>query len=116
MNKYAARGLLAEALDGKRILVLAGTQVEAREALRVCAAETAVSPSRFKVRYANGAERISCAPGWLVFKSVRSSLRGYAADVVFIDGEAHRRVDSSTGALEELRVSILALGGEVVFA
>lgn len=93
MNRYAALGLVLDAYEGKRIIVLSPSLTAARDARNECArspfAETAdvtSNPEPGRMMFPSG--------GMLRFQPVRSSLRGLSADVVFIDEEADRRLSS----------------------
>lgn len=73
-------------------------------------------PDGYRVRRANGEERIEFAWGGRIhFGSVRTSLRGMTADVVFIDQEADRALSATERERLHAELGgVLALGGEVI--
>lgn len=124
MNKYAAEGILRDALDGKRIAVVERTAAETVEAVRVFAelVERLDLQEYVKVRRANGAERVRVpGAGDVRFATPRSrSLRGCVFDVVFIDNDAHRELEYGTAAFDRFRDDIAGVlattAGEVVYS
>lgn len=92
MNKYTAMALSTVAhVNGRRVLVLSASQAELRVAFEHFAPLVG-APHIAKVYRANGTARVEFAGGGRIdFASVRSSMRGRAADVVFVDNDAHRR-------------------------
>ncbi|WP_336633439.1 MULTISPECIES: hypothetical protein [unclassified Microbacterium] len=76
-----------------------------------------------KVRVANGAERVDIGTGTVRFTTPRSNgMRGLSVDVVFIDNDAHRVLESD-GVVnfarfdrfrEDVALVLNASGGEVV--
>lgn len=118
MNRYAAAGLTADALAGKRIVVLSPTSGMAYDAMdTVVRTLDDADPDTFRVRRANGEERIEFLSGGRIrFQSARFSLRGMSADVVFIDADrvlsATHRADLHT----DLREVTGPVGGEVIRA
>lgn len=119
MNRYAAAGLIHEAMNDKAVIVLspnASMSVDAMNA--VVSALGEVDPDAYRVRRTNGEQRVEFAwGGRICFGSVRTSLRGISADIVFIDQGA----DQTLSATERERLhsdlgGVLALGGEVITA
>ena len=84
MNSYVVTGLLAEARDGKRVIVLSENGAGARHVFELLADEAG---SEVAIRRRHGEESISFpdSDGRIHFSSVRSGLRGWVADVVFVD-------------------------------
>lgn len=121
MNRFAAFGLFFDALAGRRILVLTARRTEIASAMSCFTSrpEIAEHPG-FKVRRTNGDECIEFrGAGRLGFHSVASSLRGFRADVVFIDDAADLMLDE--GRRTELhadlgRVIASSPNGEIVRA
>lgn len=84
MNKYAARGLILDAIEGRRILVLTVTTGEALRVLDELAAQ--IGNLDAKVRRINGLPRIDVPGGGRIsVRSWRQSLRGNLYDVAFIE-------------------------------
>lgn len=91
MNRYAALGLVLDAYEGKRIIVLSPSHNASRDALEECARSPFAEGA--EVRRANGAERITFGTlGCIRFQNVLRPLRGMFADVVFIDEAADREL------------------------
>jgi hypothetical protein len=93
MNRYAALGIALDASDGKRILVI----TPRADAIPHAMAEFAELPdavltgSRF--RRHNGGHRIDFpCRGAIIFRSAGGTVRGYTADVVFLDEGADARL------------------------
>lgn len=111
MNRFAAVGLMLDALAGKQIIILTRTQREVREALDIVAG---ITPDTARVSRLNGAERIDFpSTGKLIFKSSRSTVRGYTADVVFLDDGAEPH---DFGTLQDLRLVTRSRQGEIIRA
>lgn len=118
MNKYAAVGILADAADGKRIIVVERDHRAVHEAVRVFRGFVEENRIPARVRVANGAERIILGAGWVRFTTPRSNgMRGLTADVVFIDNDAHRVLNDGD-AYRRFRDDVVgvlaATGGTVV--
>lgn len=93
MNRYAALGLVLDAYEGKRVVVLSPSHPAARDALDECARSPFAEGA--EVYRANGAERILFGTlGSIRFQSVRRPLRGLTADVVFLDQDADRQLSA----------------------
>lgn len=92
MNKYTAMALSTVAhVHGRRIIVLSGSQTESQIAFDHFEPLTG-TPHIAKVYRANGMQRVEFVDGGRIdFASVRSNMRGWSADVVFVDNDAHRR-------------------------
>lgn len=125
MNKYAARSILLDAFfEARRFIVVERDGHAVREALHVfreaLEAMSQSIPIDAKVRQANGAEAITFPGlGCVTFATPRSSrLRGQAANVVFIDNDAHRVLGEDADSYDRFRLDVaLCLdgrGGEVV--
>ena len=97
MNRIMAAGLVAEAEQGKRVLVLSGSQQMAHEAFRQIV--EVGRPDIFKAIYTNGAQSVQLADGGRIdFRSVRSTgSRGISADLLFIDHDADEAFRSRPG-------------------
>lgn len=87
MNRFAAHGMIAEAQQGKRILVLAEAARTIRDEMdEVIRLLEGADPDTYDVRRARGAERISFpAGGCIRFQSALARIGGQSADVVFLD-------------------------------
>lgn len=85
MNRYAAHGIHADALTGRRILVITRTQTDARDALEQIAVHA--EPHSAHIRRANGLERITYdGGGRVVIRSHRGhGHRGITADTIYLD-------------------------------
>ena len=86
MNTYTARALMAEAIEGARVLVVSHSGTAVRDAFSDFDALAATAGAE-SVRRANGAQQIRFASGGCVFFTAASSrhARGLAVDVVFVD-------------------------------
>jgi hypothetical protein len=99
MNKYAAEGLLLDALGGKKIVVVSRRFTEAHEAFGVFEDVTArMSIVGMKVYRAHGQQRfVFEGRGQILFCTPHANcLRGTSADVIFIDNDADRVLDTGT--------------------
>lgn len=121
MNKYAATGMLFDALNGKRFIVVERSHHDVRDALHVFAeAVEALGLEGVKVYRANGAEMVKLPSGGRVwFATPRGyRLRGMSADVVFIDNDAHRVLGDSFDAHDrwklDVELALHSLRGKVV--
>lgn len=116
MNKYAARGIVLDAIEGKRILVLTVGVHEIKHVLGELNAQLGDSvPTR--VRRVNGSAGIDITgAGRVKVKSWRQSIRGAVFDVIYLD----TGVDSEIRSLEkfeELRFSVATSpSGEIIRA
>ncbi|MDY0828576.1 hypothetical protein SK224_05485 [Microbacterium sp. BG28] len=128
MNKYAATGILIDAYEGKRFVIVERDGRAVQQALRVFAdtVEHLGEAERVTIRRANGDERVDVrglGRGTIRFATPRGQrLRGLSVDVVFIDNEAHRVLESD-GVLdfdrynafrEDVAVALSGSGGKVV--
>ncbi len=110
MNRYTAAGVLADMRQGRRVVVLSGTQTEARQAFAQVVTYTAEGE---KVYRANGNERIAAVSGggWVKFgTSGGNRFRGITADVVVFD--AHKPSREAVDAA--LPIVLAAIQGEVI--
>lgn len=111
MNKYAALGLAGEANDGKLIIVISETVHHAQQAMRDFEG-LLVEPAH--VRRANGDEHVRYPSGGTIhFKSRRQGVRGYSADIVFIDWDVEVADPNFT---HEILPAVAATGGVIVRA
>lgn len=119
MNRYAAVGILVDAMDGKQIVVVERSGHEVQAAVRTFREVIELHKTPADVRVANGAERISLpGGGWIRFATPQSQrLRGLSADVVFIDNDAHRVLPPYRQAMfwqDVVRPTLVARQGEVI--
>ena len=86
MNRYAAAGINADAIAGKRIIVITRDVQTSREALEEIA-QAIPQDVDVVVRRANGAESISypTTGGEITIRSYRQGARGVSADIVYLD-------------------------------
>lgn len=85
MNRYTGLGLLVDALDGKKVLVL--TDISPRFAFREVA-DLSATQAGFRVRAANGDEEVSVGTGWVKFQrfdQVRRLAVRMRPDTVLLD-------------------------------
>lgn len=108
MNRYAARGLIEEALlDRKRVLVLTQDPI-----ISVLDEIQRVAPegSIVKVLKVNGAERVDFDGGGHIrvmrWSRRDSSLRGLCLDIVYLDSGVDERVADPIGYYGSLRALI----------
>lgn len=119
VNKYTATGLALEAAtESKRIIVVVPRQIEVREALNIFMATELVKEAHKQVRRANGSERIDFHTGGsILFKSAGQDIRGFWADVVYVEEDVVRHWFTDD-QWEKFRLSALALlssrGGELI--
>lgn len=118
MNKYAARGLMTEAVNGRRVVVLSRDFHACRGAFETFAHEYLAEVTLHRTR---GEERITFPRGGSVsFVSVRQRavLRGLAVDVVFIDDDADRVLATSEISTlhADIRLALISTQGELVRA
>jgi hypothetical protein len=93
MNKYAARGLLLDALEGKTIVVLAPSRRAARDAFEEF---IPFEGGHVALIRASGSEQVRCTGGGCVsFAHSADALRGRRADVVFIEDDSHLDLDNA---------------------
>ena len=93
MNRYVMTGLLADAREGKDVILVSATWNAARAAFDQ--ATDAVLGEAVEVRRTHGRElvRYRDSGGSLRFVSAGgSSVRGFSADVVFVDCDAGQAV------------------------
>lgn len=108
MNRYAAAGINADAIAGKRIIVITRDVQTSRDALEEIAQATPQDVN-VVVRRANGAERISypTTGGEVIIRSYRQGARGVSADVLYLD-DAVDPLLRSTDAWASLYASVAA--------
>jgi len=97
MNKYAATGIVLEAAAGKRFAIVVGKATLIQEALDAFAEASDAWDLGATVRRVNGDERVSLPGGGTIYLTTPrrgSRLGRIAVDVVFIDNEAHRTLES----------------------
>ncbi|WP_193596086.1 hypothetical protein [Microbacterium sp. YJN-G] len=114
MNRYAAAGISIDASAGKRIIVVTPIMGMIRSAMdEIIRSLDGVDPDSFRVRRANGAERIDFPSGGSIrFHSARSSMRGMSANVVYLDDNADREM---TDAWRDL-YAVTHPNGEIIRA
>ncbi|MFB7843621.1 hypothetical protein [Microbacterium sp. NPDC056052] len=86
LNRYVAAGMVAEAHEGRRILVLSIHGRDARASMDECL-HHADEADLLRVTRANGAERITFnSGGRIIFRSVQGhGHRGVSVDTVYAD-------------------------------
>lgn len=113
MNRFVAAGLLADAAEGKEIIIATADRRSCREAFTLVEDAALRLAHRFpfaRVLRSAGSERIfMCSGGWLRFVSGRNSLRGLTADIVYVDDAAAEREPAEP-------VVMSRPGGEVIRA
>lgn len=92
MNRYAAWGIVQDARDGRRVLVVSPRQTEARTAFDEI---SAVTHGADRVIRASGRERIEHRNGGCVYFTTPRSTggRGVAVDIIYIDAGADEQLD-----------------------
>lgn len=108
MNEYAATAMLMSATAGERILVIERDGHALQRAIREFRQPNESYAFRAQIRVANGAESVRLPSGGRIdFATPRGSrMRGMAADVVFIDDDAHRVLGDDTQALRRFREDV----------
>ena len=121
MNKYAARGILVDAMGGTRFLIVERDHHAVHAAVRIFAEEATALTLPVRVRRANGDERVDMpGRGTIRFTTPRSNRhRGLLVDVVFVDNDAHRVLDGDDPTpmrrfFEDVAPVLNATGGEFV--
>lgn len=86
MNRYAASGISADAVQGKRIIVITRDLMTSGEALEQIVQATPTDID-ITTRRANGAQRISypTTGGEVIIRSYRQGARGVSADILYLD-------------------------------
>lgn len=114
MNKYAALGLLmAGVVDGKHVLVVTTPHRAVRSVLDEF---LPMVPPDAEVRRANGAERIRLASGATIRIVTPAGMRGYAADVVYIEADVAREGLDEVAVYDARAVVAGSPHGEIVRA
>lgn len=85
MNRFTADGLIQEALDGKKVVVLSQTASighgEFRDVLERCE-HHGLEHNRW---FSSGRERVAFGTaGSIHFLSIQANLQGHAADIVYV--------------------------------
>lgn len=106
MNRYAAAGINADALAGKRIIVITQDTILSREALEQIA-QAAPLGIDIRIHPANGAESITypTTGGKVIVRSYRQGARGVSADILYLDDAVDPLV-RSTDAWASLYASL----------
>ena len=111
VNRYVEAGLLADARDGRTVVVIQPRRRDAHSTFMALAQEARDSASA--VLRANGRERIDFPSGGRVqFHTPGPGMRGVSADVVFIEGWN----ELSEAQRSEIAPVVCARGGEVIRA
>lgn len=108
MNRYVAEGINADAITGKRIIVITRDVRTSRDALEEIAHAVPLDVD-VVVRRANGAESISypITGGEVIIRSYRQGARGVSADVLYLDDAVDPLV-RSTDAWTSLYATLAA--------
>ena len=119
VNKYTATGIAFDAAArDKRIVVVVPRQQEVREALEIFEQLELVTDNATTIKRANGAERIDFSMGGSIrIRSARQSLRGYAADAIYVEEDVVRHTLTSE-QWERYRIEVMPMlnahGGELI--
>lgn len=116
MNRYAATGMMLDALDGKTILVLVHPGPALRAAMDEVRAVLPDDPDTFELRRTNGAEQIRLPSGSRIrftHHHKLDALRGMSADVVYLDPEVDRQL--TVHQWNDLRAAVRP-SGEIIRA
>jgi len=93
MNRYAAAGIIADAKDGKHVVVLS---INGRDSRCAFAEVAHHAKDADRVHRANGAERIDfTGGGQITFHRGVDSLRGTSADIIYLNGDAERHIHNT---------------------
>ena len=117
MNRYVVAGMVAEAREGRRIMVLAHDGNMAREWMDECIRH-ADAADVIRASRANGAERIwFYSGGIIVFRSVQGhGHRGISVDTVYVDAGADEKLRDRAGWASIAACTAASPTGEVIRA
>lgn len=104
MNKYAAIGLIREAIKGRRIVVVTGTRTtEERFAFAELEALLENAPEVRRITRLNGASGFQFdGAGCLDIRRQPSDLRGRSYDVIYLDSEIAHEI-----SYDEIRAHLM---------
>lgn len=99
LNRYAAAGMVGEAAQGRRILVVGINGMDVRSSLGECRSRLDADEVS-RVSTANGAERIDfMSGGCIVFRSYQGrGHRGVSVDTVCLDAGVDRELSTDRWA------------------
>lgn len=98
MNRFEAIGLDAEAIAGKKIIVVTRAVEENSVVLNHLLAAAEATEHRRRVSRANGLQSIDYDSGGTVrVRSYRQGTRGMMADIVFLDDDVDRMLSVPHG-------------------